>query len=79
MMTNIQQVPMPEGMIRPETGPMRFDDDWTGIFIRGDDVLASIRALDEAIKECKNSLTACYLKSLRTVFSEGIIPSEPAR
>ena len=21
---------------RPETGPMRFGDDWTGVFIRGD-------------------------------------------
>lgn len=23
-------------MTRPETGPMRFGDDWTGVFLRGD-------------------------------------------
>lgn len=27
-------------MSRPETGPMQFEDDWTGIFIRGDDPFA---------------------------------------
>lgn len=26
---------------RPETGPMEFEDDWRGIFIRGDDALMS--------------------------------------
>lgn len=25
--------------MRPETGPMQFDDDWRGIFIRGDQAL----------------------------------------
>ena len=25
-----------ENMPRPETGPMKFGDDWTGVFIRGD-------------------------------------------
>ena len=25
--------------MRPETGPMRFGDDWTGLFIRGDNAL----------------------------------------
>lgn len=24
---------------RPETGPMKFGDDWTGVFIRGDNAL----------------------------------------
>jgi hypothetical protein len=27
-------------MTRPETGPMKFGDDWTGVFIRGDDAFA---------------------------------------
>ena len=25
--------------MRPETGPMQFDDDWRGVFIRGDNAL----------------------------------------
>jgi hypothetical protein len=29
--------------MRPETGAMRFGDDWTGIFLRGDDALARLR------------------------------------
>lgn len=32
----VVKVPMPEGMTRPETGPMQFGDDWPGVFIRGD-------------------------------------------
>ncbi len=31
---NRQQVPALDK--RPETGPMRFGDDWTGLFLRGD-------------------------------------------
>lgn len=27
---------------RPETGPMEFDDDWRGIFVRGDEALMGI-------------------------------------
>ena len=26
-------------MSRPETGPMNFEEDWNGLFIRGDDAL----------------------------------------
>lgn len=32
----VVKVAMPEGMTRPETGPMQFGDDWPGVFIRGD-------------------------------------------
>ena len=31
---------------RVETGPVRFGDDWPGIFIRGDDVLRFVLALE---------------------------------
>lgn len=38
-MTDLTQVPdLPSGD-RPETGPMRFGDDWPGVFIRGDNAL----------------------------------------
>lgn len=44
-------------MSRPETGPMKFDDDWTGVFIRGDNafhygmVLKEILSRLETIEE----------------------------
>lgn len=33
---------------RPETGPMQFGDDWPGVFIRGDDALATVLSLQRA-------------------------------
>lgn len=30
---------------RPETGPMKFGEDWTGVFIRGDDAMPYALAL----------------------------------
>jgi hypothetical protein len=30
---------VPEMESRPETGPMRFGEDWPGVFIRGDNAL----------------------------------------
>lgn len=57
-------------MPRPETGPMRFGDDWTGIFIRGDNAFSFSMALNTvlhkaAINEPLNGLDVAYLKSLK--------------
>ena len=41
--------PVPE-QTRPETGPMRFGDDWRGIFIRGDSAIHYWMALDGCIQ-----------------------------
>ncbi len=40
------KLPIPEGMTRPETGPMQFGDDWPGVFIRGDNAAYYARAID---------------------------------
>lgn len=38
-------------MSRPETGPMKFGDDWTGVFIRGDEALMHfLPALEMAVE-----------------------------
>lgn len=48
----------PEPPPRPETGNMRFGDDWTGVFIRGDSAFAyrlalvHVLAAFEANKDC---------------------------
>lgn len=34
---------------RPETGPMKFGDDWPGVFIRGDNAAHHAHALDEVL------------------------------
>lgn len=36
-------------MSRPETGPMKFGDDWRGVFIRGDNAFHFATTLDYAI------------------------------
>lgn len=36
-------------MTRPETGLMQFDDDWCGIFIRGDNALAYAMHIDNLL------------------------------
>lgn len=35
---------------RPETGPMKFGDDWRGIFIRGDDAFGYAQHLRRIVK-----------------------------
>lgn len=40
---------------RPETGPMRFHGDWTGIFIRGDNALGISHMLNESIPGLKSN------------------------
>lgn len=36
--------------LRPETGPIKFGDDWTGVFLRGDDALHFSVAIEKALK-----------------------------
>ena len=45
----VQKVPMPDGILRPETGAMQFDDDWPGVFIRGDNAFAAVMSLEHLL------------------------------
>lgn len=40
---------------RPETGPLRFGDDWTGVFLRGDAALPMAMALDSLMDRAKSA------------------------
>jgi hypothetical protein len=45
--------------MRPETGPMQFDDDWRGIFIRGDDAfgyITMLKILQDQLPEDKKDM-----------------------
>ena len=41
--TFIKQVPLPGGSGHVQTGAMQFQEDWPGLFIRGDDAIALLR------------------------------------
>ena len=42
---------MSKPAVRPNTGPMRFDDDWTGLFIRGDHASSYAQVLQKVLFE----------------------------
>jgi hypothetical protein len=51
---NITKIPWPGGSGRVPSGAMQFEDDWPGLFIRGDDAVVlgmRIRGLLDALKE----------------------------
>ncbi len=53
-------------MSRAETGPMKFGDDWTGVFIRGDNSGYYAMLLDQALEElAKTDYSPIYATVLR--------------
>ena len=59
-------LPLPDGMSRMETGPVRFGDDWTGIFLRGDDAARMGMAMiigAQALQADGNAIDALQLES----------------
>ena len=50
--SNVQQIAAPGGSANVRTGAIQFNDDWPGLFIRGDDaisLLVAIRSLESAL------------------------------
>ena len=41
---------------RPESGPMRFGDDWCGVFVRGDTAAFALSSLDSALRALDGDL-----------------------
>lgn len=49
-------VPKPEGLSRVETGPVQFgEDDWPGVFIRGDNALQYANVMMDVAARLKES------------------------
>ncbi|MGI0016434.1 MAG: hypothetical protein ACREBU_23685, partial [Nitrososphaera sp.] len=48
--SQITQIPIQDGSDRIETGAIQFNDDWPGLFIRGDDAFALILELKQLLK-----------------------------
>jgi hypothetical protein len=49
---------------RVETGNLKFGDDWTGLFIRGDDAFAYALFLEKVLEDKADVLDKIQLKSL---------------
>ena len=53
-------------MTRPETGPMKFEGDWAGFFIRGDRALELALILDKVIEgKGVTVIDKCTLKAFK--------------
>ena len=50
-MTEKLEVELPRGMQRVESGPVQFNEDWPGVFIRGDHCLHYQFELSKLIEE----------------------------
>lgn len=60
-------IPLPGVSGRMATGAMQFQDDWPGLFVRGDDaisVLFAIRRLQAFLQSCEDMQVASALSVL---------------
>jgi hypothetical protein len=48
--TEVQRIPFPGSSGERPSGPMQFDDDWPGLFIRGDDCIRLVDDLERLQK-----------------------------
>jgi len=64
-MSDCVELPLPEGMKRMESTPMKFGDDWAGFFLRGDHAFHIAELAERAAGELMkvDPLSAISLKS----------------
>lgn len=70
MSKRVTQVPFPGSSGHTPTGAMQFQDDWPGLFIRGDTAVslhASIRGLQERLADHPDALVAAALIQLQGI------------
>jgi hypothetical protein len=63
----ILQIPLPGGSGQAPTGAVQFQDDWPGLFVRGDDAIfacASIRLLQDRLSSHADVAVASALHRL---------------
>jgi hypothetical protein len=64
---HVTQIPVPGSSGRTPTGAMQFQNDWPGLFIRGDSavpVKTAIRRLQEYLRDCQDVEVASALSVL---------------
>ena len=64
---------------RIETGVVQFDDDWPGVFIRGDNALYYAMLVRRAVESMPNGLVKSNLKGLADLLDESRVrgPESP--
>jgi hypothetical protein len=63
----VTRIPVPGGSGQVRTGAMQFQDDWPGLFVRGDDaimLLAAIEQLQERLADHPDVIVASALNRL---------------
>jgi hypothetical protein len=79
MASQVTQIPFPGDSGRTPTGAMQFQDDWPGLFIRGDSavsVLFAIRRLQVHFRDCDDLEVASALSvlgSLADIIDQDVI------
>ena len=61
------QIPLPGGSGRAPTGAVQFQDDWPGLFIRGDTAIImahAIRTLEASLRDTADVVVASQLMKL---------------
>jgi len=70
MSKRITQIPFPGGSGQTPTGAMQFQDDWPGLFIRGDNavsLLSSIRGLQQRLADHPDVVVTAALSQLQQI------------
>lgn len=62
---------------RVETGPVQFNDDWPGLFIRGDNAVSYLGNLDRA--KAHASMIVAYIEDLQALLSSPIQKQQTKR
>lgn len=57
---------------RPETGPMKFGDDWCGVFIRGDNAAYFSMQIELCLEHIPDSLPKFILENLKDTLSRSL-------
>ena len=70
MSKRITQIPFPGSSGQTPTGAMQFQDDWPGLFVRGDtaaSLLSSIRALQQRLVDHPDTVVATAVIQLQQI------------
>lgn len=66
----MKTISLPEQSERVETGPVKFGEDWTGLFIRGDHCMAYAGALEQVLKSKLGFIAKAYVEELLELLKE---------
>ncbi len=78
----ITQIPLPGSSGRTPTGAIQFQDDWPGLFVRGDDaigLLFGVRQLERILGEKYNEYLPQSLKRIVEIIEGDVIVRKESR